>query len=155
MSPRLRFRVALAFKRVLAAKALFQASKESNWPFAKKWSVIHAPRAPRSVDAEGLAETRRGTCVVGLSCFLSREPREVYSEVVPRRPASTWGPGAFHGDYHIACHIVGAPHEGAKEDGGGASEGRRRTHRTRTLTTSQYSWGHGVYKPPQFYLRSF
>lgn len=30
-----------------------------------------------------------GTYVVGLSYFLSREPREVYSEAAPRRPAST------------------------------------------------------------------
>lgn len=25
------------------------------------------------------------------------------------------GPGALHGDYHIACHIVGAPREGEEE----------------------------------------
>ena len=53
---------------------------------------------------------KKGTYVVGLSYFLSREPREVYSEAAPRRPASTQGLRAFHGDYHIACHIVGAPH---------------------------------------------
>lgn len=33
--------------------------------------------------------------------------------------------------------------------------GRRRTRRMRTLTTLQYTGGHGVYKPPQFYLRPF
>ena len=38
----------------------------------------------------------------------------------------------------------------------GGVERRRRTRRTRrTLTTLQYTGGHGVYKPPQFYLRPF
>lgn len=27
-----------------------------------------------------------------------------------QHPRRAWS--AFHGDYHIACHIVGAPHEG-------------------------------------------
>lgn len=75
--------------------------------------MIHAPRAP--------TEEKGGTYVVGLSYFLSREPREVYSEAAPRRPASTEGLRAFHGDYHIACHIVGAPH-GPEEE----KETRRR-----------------------------
>lgn len=64
---------------------------------------------------------KKGTYVAGLSYFLSREPREVYSEAAPRRPASTQGLRAFHGDYHIACHIVGAPH-GPEEE----KETRRR-----------------------------
>lgn len=99
----------------------------------------------------------RGMYVVGLSYFLSREPREVYSEAAPRRPASTQGPEAFHGDYHIACHIVGAPH--GTEGGGGGGGGRKwwmeGGRMRRTLTTLQYTGGHGVYKPPQFYLRPF
>lgn len=69
----------------------------------------------------------RGTLdVVGLLYFLSRRSREVYSEVAPRRdvqhPRRARSRSAFHGDYHIACHIVGAPYEG---------EARRRRKRGR------------------------
>lgn len=81
----------------------------------------------------------------------------------PRRARS-----ALHGDYHIACHIVGAPHEGearrrrkrgrrgwGREEGptrDGSGAEWRRTRRMWTLTALQYTQGHGVYKPPQFYL---
>lgn len=72
----------------------------------------------------------RGTRVVGLSYFLSCRSREVYSETLrhdvqhPRRARSV-----LHGDYHIACHIVGAPHEG--EEGGGGDEGEEEKRRMR------------------------
>lgn len=35
------------------------------------------------------------------------------------------GPEALHGDYHIACHIVGAPHERAKEARGRRGEEKK------------------------------
>lgn len=92
------------------------------------------------------------------------------------------GSGALHGDYHIACHIVGAPHEEErrregeeKEDEDKVEEAKRKRKRRRTdsreremaavqdegetrarrmwtLTALQYTQGHGIYKPPQFYL---
>lgn len=49
----------------------------------KNIAMIHAPRLctrRASIDPE-----LRGTRVVGLSYFLSRRPREVYSEATPRR----------------------------------------------------------------------
>jgi len=111
----------------------------------------------------------RGTRVVGSLYFLSRRSREVYSEVAPRRPASmhVGARSALHGDYHIACHIVGAPHEGEEMEEKTKKKRMRkrranerwqrhrmeeRTRRMWTLTALQYTQGHGVYKPPQFYL---
>ncbi|KAG7187809.1 hypothetical protein KM043_016846 [Ampulex compressa] len=51
-------------------------------------------------------------------------------------------------------HVTLSAHptkEKKRPDLGGSGQGS--TRRMRTLTTLQYTQGHAVYKPPQFYLR--
>lgn len=158
------------FSALLRPSWTRRSNSQSHW---KKCHDDSYTAHTMSTFARGAPTDRRCEGRVSLACHTSfpvgpgKSIQRLRHDVQhPRRARS-----ALHGDYHIACHIVGAPHEG-EEDGGwderekrkrggwgregptrdGSGTERRRTKRMWTLTALQYTQGHGVYKPPQFYL---
>lgn len=130
------------------------SSKGKQFAGAKKWRVIHAPRAPRSVDGRG-AGARRGR--MSLACRTSFPVSPGKSIQRPRHDVQHPHRAPERSTVITILHVTLSAHptNEKKRRQRWRRRRRRRTRRMRTLTTLQYTGGHGVYKPPQFYLRPF
>lgn len=136
------------FFRTLSKRGSPPNSEGKQFGFAKKCAVIHASRAPR-VEGGRMSLACRTSFPVSPGKSIQRPRHGVQHP--HRAPKRSTVITILH--VTLSAHPTG---RGGKGGGGGGRkrwmEGRRMR---RTLTTLQYTGGHGVYKPPQFYLRPF
>lgn len=135
--------------RTLSKRGSPPNSEGKQFGFAKKCAVIHASRAPR-VEGGRMSLACRTSFPVSPGKSIQRPRHGVQHP--HRAPKRSTVITILH--VTLSAHPTG---RGGKGGGGGGGrkrwmEGRRMR---RTLTTLQYTGGHGVYKPPQFYLRPF
>lgn len=134
--------------RTLSKRGSPPNSEGKQFGFAKKCAVIHASRAPR-VEGGRMSLACRTSFPVSPGKSIQRPRHGVQHP--HRAPKRSTVITILH--VTLSAHPTG---RGGKGGGGGGRkrwmEGRRMR---RTLTTLQYTGGHGVYKPPQFYLRPF
>ena len=141
--------------RTLSKRGSPPNSEGKQFGFAKKCAVIHAPRAPR-VEGGRMSLACRTSFPVSPGKSIQRPRHGVQHP--HRAPKRSTVITILH--VTLSAHLTGRGGKGGGgwgggEGGGGGKrwmEGRRMR---RTLTTLQYTGGHGVYKPPQFYLRPF